>query len=176
MLSLVAVVSCRRPLSFQLIACRRRCRHRRFLSAVDITTVRGSRRKPPQSSSPIRCLRCLSSLSFVAVVSRQRPPSFQFIACRRCRCLCRRRRRFLSAVDIIAIYCPPSPSLLSLGAPSLVSCRASSPPPSPASTLTSGKIGQQWMGGGVRLTAWRNRWMAVAAAAMGVGGHHDGRR
>ena len=26
------------------------------------------------------------------------------------------------------------------------------------------------MGGGVRLTAWRNRWMAVAAAAMGVGG------
>jgi hypothetical protein len=37
-----------------------------------------------------------------------------------------------------------------LSAPSLVSCRASSLPPSPASTLTSGEIGQRRMGGGVR--------------------------
>ena len=36
-LSLVAVVSCRRPLSFQFIV--RRCRHHRFLSAVDITAI-----------------------------------------------------------------------------------------------------------------------------------------
>ena len=106
--------------------------------------VRGSRRKPPQSSSPIRCLRHLSSLSLVTVVSRWWPPSFQFIV--RCRS---RRHRFLSAVDITAIYCPPSPHLLSL-APSLISCRASSPPRSPASTLTSGEIGQQRMGGSVR--------------------------
>ena len=62
---------------------------------------------------------------------------------------CRRSCRFLSAVDIITIYCPPSPHLLS-PAPLLVSCRASSPPPSPASTLTSGEIGQRRMGGGVR--------------------------
>ena len=106
--------------------------------------VRGSRRKPPQSSSPIRCLRHLSSLSLVTVVSRWWPPSFQFIVRR-----CRRRHCFLSAVEIIAIYCPPLPRLLS-PAPLLVSCRASSPPPSPASTLTSGEIGQQRMGGSMR--------------------------
>ena len=74
--------------------------------------VRGSRRKPPQSSSPIRCLRHLSSLSLVTVVSRWWPPSFQFIVrrCRRRRCRC---RRLLSVVDIITIYCQPLPCLLS---------------------------------------------------------------
>ena len=155
------------------LACRR---HSTPSSSVAIA-VRGSCLKPPQSSLPICCLRRLSSLSLVAIVSRWRPPSFQFIARRRRRR--RRRRRFLSAVDIITIYCPPSPRLL-LSAPSLVSCRASSPPPSPASTLTSGEIGHRRMGGGVRLTARLNRWMAAAAAAaaaaMGIGGHRDGRR
>jgi hypothetical protein len=92
-------------------------------------------------------------------VSRRRPPSFQFIARRRRR----RRRRFLSAVDIIAIYCLPSPCLLS-PVPSLVFCRASSPPPSPATTLTSGEIGQRRMGGGVRLTARPNRWTGWRAS------------
>ena len=144
------------------------CRRCSTPSSSVAIVVRGSRRKPPQSSSPIRCLRCLSSLSLVPVVSRRRPPSFQFIA----RC-CRHRRRFLSAVDIIAIYCPPSPHLLS-PAQLLVSRRASSPPPSPASTLTSGEVGQQLMGGGVRLKARRNRWTAEAVAAMGVGGRRDG--
>ena len=146
------------------------CRRRSTPSSSVAIAVRGSRLKPPQSSLPICCLHRLSSLSLVAVVSRWRPPSFQFIARRRSR-----RRRFLSAVDIINIYCPPSPRLLLL-APSLVSCRASSPPPSPASTLTSGEIGHRRMGGGVRLTARLNRWMAAAAAAMGVGGRRDGRR
>ena len=119
------------------LACRRRSTP---LSSVTIV-VRGSHRKPPQSSLPIRCLRRLSSLSLVATVSRQRLPSFQFIIRRR-RC----RHHFLSAVDIIPIYCLPLPCLLS-PAPSLVSCRALSPPPSPASTLTSGEIGQRRMGG-----------------------------
>ena len=32
------------------------------------------------------------------------------------------------------------------------------------------------MGGGVRLTVRFNQWTVVAAAAMGIGGHHDGRR
>jgi len=32
------------------------------------------------------------------------------------------------------------------------------------------------MGGGMRLTARRNQWTAVAAVAMGVGGHRNGRR
>jgi hypothetical protein len=116
------------------------------LSSVTIA-VRASHHKPPQSSLPIRCLRCLSSLSLVAIVSCRRLPSFQFITrhrrCRRC------HRHFLSAVDIIPIYCLPLPCLL-LPALSLVSCRALSPPPSPASTLTSGEIGQRRMGGGVR--------------------------
>ena len=49
------------------------------LSSVTIV-VRGSHRKPPQSSLPIRCLRRLSLLSLIAVVSRWRPPSFQFTA------------------------------------------------------------------------------------------------
>ena len=104
--------------------------------------VHGSCRKPPKSLLPIRCLRRLSLLSLVAVVSHWRPPSFQLIV-HRC------RRRFLLAVDIIAIYCPPLPHLLLL-ALSLVSCRASSPPLSPASTLTSSEIGQRQMGGGMR--------------------------
>ena len=118
--------------------------HRRLTPSSSVAiAVRGSRRKPLQSSLPIHCLPRLSLLSLVAVVSRRRPPSFQFIVRRHRRC----RRRFLSAVDIIAIYCPPLPCLLSL-----VSCRASSPPPSSASTLTSGEIGQRRMGGGVRLT------------------------
>ena len=78
-------------------------------------------------------------------------------------------------VDIINIYCPPSPHLLS-PAPSLVSCRATSPPPSPASTLTSGEIGQRWMGGSVRLTAQRNQWTVVVAAAMCGCGCQDGRQ
>ena len=121
------------------------CRCRSTPSSSVAIAVRGSCCKPPQSLSPIRCLRRLSSLSLVAVVSRWRPPSFQFIARRH-------RRHFLLAVDIIAIYCLPSPRLLS-PAPSLVSCRALSLPPSPASTLTSGEIGQQRMGGNVRLTA-----------------------
>ncbi len=38
-------------------------------SSVDIA-IRGSHRKPPKSSSPIRCIRRLSSMSLVAVVSR----------------------------------------------------------------------------------------------------------
>ncbi len=116
-----------------------------------------SRCKPPQSSPPICCLRCLSSLSLVAVFYGQRPPSFQFIVChrhRRHRCR-RHHRHLLLAVDIITIYCPSLPCLLS-PVPLLVSCRASSPQPSSASTLTSSEIGQRWMGGGVRLTAWRN--------------------
>ena len=104
--------------------------------------VRRSRRKLPQSSSPIRCLRRLSLLSLVAVVSCWRQPSFQFIIRHRRR----RRRHFLSAVDIIANNCPPLPHLLS-PAMLLVSCRASSPPPSPASTLKSGEIRQRPMGG-----------------------------
>jgi hypothetical protein len=87
-----------------------------------------------------RSHRCQSAVS---AVSHRWLPSFQFIVCR-----CR-RHCFLSAVDIIAIYCPPSPRLLS-PAPLLVSCRASSPPPSPASILTSGEIGQRRMGRGVR--------------------------
>jgi hypothetical protein len=162
---LVSLLPHRRPPL--ALACRR---HSTPSSSVAIA-VRGSCLKPPQSSLPICCLRRLSLLSLVTIVSRWRPPSFQFIARRRRR----RRRRFLSAVDIITIYCPPSPRLL-LSAPSLVSCRASSPPPSPASTLTSGEIGHRWMGGGVRLTARLNQWMAAAAAAMGIGGHRDGRR
>ena len=150
------------------------CRRRSTPSSSLAITVCGSRRKPLQSSSPIHCLcRGLSLLSLVDVVSRRRPPSFQFIVRRRRR---RRRRRFLSVVDIINIYCPPSPHLLS-PAPSLVSCRATSPPPSPAtSTLTSGEIGQRWMGGGVRLTAQRNQWTAVVVAAMCVDGRQDGRQ
>jgi hypothetical protein len=122
------------------------CRCRSTPSSSVAIAVCGGSRKPPQSSSPIRCLSRLSLLFLIAVVSRQRPPSFQFILHRRRRC---RRRRFLSAVDIITIYCLPLPRLLS-PAPSLVSCRASSPTPSPASTLTSSEIGQRWMGGGVR--------------------------
>ena len=114
------------------------CRCRSTPSSSVAIAVHGSSRKPPQSSSPIRCLSRLSLLSLIAVVSRRWPPSFQFILHRR---RCRRRRRFLSVVDIIAIYCPPLPRLLS-PAPSLVSCRASSPTPSPASTLTSSEIGQ----------------------------------
>ncbi len=114
------------------------------LSSVAIT-IRGSRRELSQSSLPNRCLRRLSPLSLVAASSPWRPPSFQFILRH-----CRRRHRFLSVLDIIAIiYCPPLPRLLSL-APSLVSCRALSLPPLPASTLTSGEIGQRRMGGGVR--------------------------
>ena len=110
------------------------CRRRSTPSSSAAIAVRGSRRKPSQSSPPIRCLCHLSSLSLVAVVSCRRPPSFQFIV-RRCH-----HHRFLSAVDIIAIYRPPSPRLLS-PAPSLVSCRASSPPPSPVvgTTISSGK-------------------------------------
>jgi len=77
-------------------------------------------------------------------------------------------------IDIIAIYCPPLPRLL-LPVPLLISCRALSLPPSPASTLTSSEIGQQRMGGSVRLMARRNRWTVVAAAAMGIVGRHDGR-
>ena len=139
------------------------------LSSV-VITIRGSCHKPSQSSLPNRCLRRLLPLSLVAVSSPWRPPSFQFILRHR-----RRRHHFLSVLDIIAIYCPPLPCLLS-PAPSLVSCRALSLPPLPASTLTSGEIGQRRMGGGMRLTAWRNRWMAVAAAAMVIGGRRDGRR
>ena len=108
------------------------CCHHSTPSPSVAIAVRGSRIKPPQSSSsPIRCLCRLLSLSLDAVISRRRPPSFQFIARRR------RHRRYLSEIDIIAIYSLPSPRLL-LPAPSLVSCRASSPTPSPASTLTSG--------------------------------------
>jgi hypothetical protein len=119
------------------------------LSSVAIT-IRGSRRELSQSSLPNRCLRRLSPLSLVAVSSPWRPPSFQFILLHCRRRHCRRRHRFLSVLVIIAIiYCPPLPRLLSL-APSLVSCRALSLPPLPASTLTSGEIGQQRMGGGVR--------------------------
>ena len=67
------------------------CRHPSTpATSVDIA-VRGSRRKPPPSSSPIRCLRRLSSLSLVAVVSRRRLSPFRFIIRRR-----RRYRRFLS--------------------------------------------------------------------------------
>ena len=134
------------------------CRCCSMPSSSVAIAVRGSRRKPPQSSSPIRCLRRLSLMSLVAVVSCRRQPSFQFIIRHRHR----RRRRFLSAVDIIAINCPPLPHLLS-PAMSLVSCRASSPPPSPASTLTSGEIRQRPMGG--RRWWWR-QW-ASAGVAMG---------
>ena len=147
------------------LACSRRSTP---LSSLAIA-VRGSRRKPTQSSLPFRCLRRLLSLSLIAVVSCQQPQSFQFIVRRR------RRRCFLSAVDIITIYCPPSPCLL-LPAPSLISCRASSLPPSPAITLTSDEIGQRRMGGGVRLMVRRNRWTVVAAAAMGISGHCNRRR
>ena len=127
-LSLVVIVSCwvlflphRRPPP--ALACH--CQSTP-LSSVAIV-VHGSRRKPPQSLSPVRCLRRLSLLSLIAVVSRWWPPTFQFILHHR-----RRRhhhRRFLLAVDIIAIYCPLAPCLLSL-ALLLVSCRASSQPPS----------------------------------------------
>jgi len=136
------------------------CRRCSMPSSSVAIAVRGSRRKKPQSSSPIRCLRRLSSMSLVAVVSCRRQPSFQFIIRHRHR----RRRRFLSAVDIIAINCLPLPHLLS-PAMSLVSCRASSPPPSPASTLTSGEIRQRPMGG--RRWWWR-QW-ASAGVAMGDG-------
>ena len=132
------------------------------LSSLAIA-VRGSRRKPTQSSLPIRCLCRLLSLSLIAVVSCQRSKSFQFIVHRR-RC---RRCCFLSAVDIITIYCPLSPRLL-LPAPSLISCRAI--------TLTSDEIGQRRMGGSVRLMVRRNRWTVVAAAAMGIGGRCNRRR
>ena len=121
------------------------CRPRSTPSSSIAIAVRRSRRKPPQLLSPIRCLRRLLLLSLVAIVSRWWPPSFQFIV----RCCCHRCHRFLLAVDITTIYCLPSPHLL-LPVPLLVSCKASSPPPSPASTLTSGEIGQRWMGGNVR--------------------------
>ena len=119
------------------------CRRRSTPSSSIAIAIRGSRHKPQQSLSPIHCLRRLLSLSLVAVSSRRWPQSFQFILRRHRRC------RFLSVVDIIAIYCPPLPHLL-LPEPSLVSCRALSPPSSPASTLTSSDIGQRQMGGGVR--------------------------
>ena len=146
------------------------CHHHSTPSSSVAIAVSGSHRKPPQSLLPIRCLRRLLLLSLFTVVSHWRPPSFQYIVCHR-----RHRRRFLLAVDIIAIYCPPSPRLLS-PVLSLVSFRASSPPPSPASTLTSGEIELRRMGGGMRLMVRCNQWTAVAAAAMGIGGHCDGRR
>ena len=92
-LSLVAIVS--HPVS----SLPRRCpppalacpRPSTPLSSADIA-VCSTHRKPPQSSVPICCLRHLSSLSLVAVVSCRRLPSFQFIVSRRRH----RHRRFLS--------------------------------------------------------------------------------
>jgi hypothetical protein len=118
------------------------CRCHSTPSSSAAITIRGSHRNLPQSSSPIRCLCHLLLLSFVAVVSRRRLPFFQFIVlgCRRRRFLSHCRHRFLLAVDIITIYRPPSPCLL-LPAPLLISCRASSQPPSPVvgTTIYSGK-------------------------------------
>ena len=78
LLSRVTVVSRRRPPSFQFIARRLACHCRSTPSSSVAIAVGGSCRKPPQSLSPIRCLRRLSPLSLVVVVSRWRPPSFQF--------------------------------------------------------------------------------------------------
>ena len=120
-----------RSRSFPIVICRQ------LLRAV---VIQRHRHPSPSPSVEVavshRSDRCqstaytVSSHSLNAVVSCWQPPSFQFIIC------LSRRHHFLSAVDIIAVYCLPLPRLLLL-ALLLVSCRASSPPPLPASTLPS---------------------------------------
>jgi hypothetical protein len=72
----------------------------------------------------------------------------------------------LSEIDIIAIYCLPSPRLL-LPAPSLVSCRASSP--TPTSKHPDKRL--DW----TAADGWRREINGAAQLMDGGGGGGDGR-
>ena len=112
------------------------------LSSATIA-IGGSCPNLPQSLLPICCLCRLLLLSLIAVVLRWWLPPFQFIVrhCCRHRFLSPHRRHFLPAVDIIAIYCPPSPHLL-LPAQLLVSYRASSIHATVTSSWNNNLLGQ----------------------------------